>query len=462
MPNPLEPFLSRFRSKRVRPTSTVGAPGTAVFGGFIQDNERSKALSTTEERHKTFSEILANTSIVAASTRYFLNLVAKADWSFTPGEGDPGGRFAELAERALTQDPTTPWHRIVRRAAMYRFYGFSVQEWTAKRAPEGHLTFSDVAPRAQLTLERWDLDVTGAVLGVLQRAPQDQREIYLPRQKILYLVDDTLSDSPEGLGLFRHLVAPSQRLARYEQLEGFGFETDLRGVPIGRGPFTELADMVTRGEISQAERVKIEAPLRKFVENHIKTAKLGMLLDSITYESKDEAGRASNAKQWDVELLKSSGTSFAENAQAIERVNREMARILGTEQLMLGDGAGSFALAKDKTNSFFLLIDGALMEIREQVKDDLIDTLWELNGWPEDAKPEVGTEAVRHTDVEQVAATLRDLATAGAPLAPDDPVIGEVRDLLGLSRPDEDVAAADAALVDARGEDEDTGEETEE
>lgn len=432
------------------PTQTVGAPGTAIYGGYIQENEKNSNVASREERYKTYSEILANASIVAAGTRYFLNLVAKADWSFEPSEADTDGEFAERAEEILTDDPKTPWHRIVRRAAMYRFYGFSVQEWTARRRDDGIITLADVMPRAQLTIEKWDVDEEGGVLGVIQRNPQNARELYLPRGKLLYLVDDTLSDSPEGLGLFRHLVSPAQRLARYEQLEGFGFETDLRGIPIGRGPFTEMAELVEAGKISKEQRIAIEAPIRKFIENHVKTAKLGMLLDSVTYQSQDESGRPSNVKQWDVELLQGSSNSFAENAAAIERVNREMARILGVEQLMLGsDSAGSFAMSKDKTNSFFLLVDGTLTEVRESVADDLLDMVWQLNGWPDEMKPTMNTEAIRFTDVEQVAATLRDMATAGAVLDERDPVVDEVRDLMGVSRrPQEllDEAEEDAAL----------------
>ncbi len=429
----IDNFLSRFRRK-VAPTDTAGTPGTAIFGGFVIDEEKDPNLSSREERYKTYSEILANTSIVAAGTRYFLNLIAKAEWTFVPAEGHlEGEKFAELAKEMLTEDPRTSWHRVVRRAAMYRFYGFSIQEWTAKRRDDGLITFEDIAPRAQLTIERWDVDETGMVLGMLQRSPQTQEELYIPRTKTLYMVDDTLSDSPEGLGLFRHLVSSASRLARYEQLEGFGFETDLRGVPVGRGPFTELASMVEAGTISQAQRTQIEAPLRKFIGNHVKTAKLGILLDSITYESKDEAGRASSAKQWDVELLKSSGTSFAENAAAIERLNRELARVLGVEQLLLGAGAqGSFALSRDKTAAFFLLVDAALNEVKETVEDDLLVRLWELNGFPVDAMPKISTEAIRFTDVEQVAAVLRDVATAGAPIDINDPIINEVRRLMGM------------------------------
>lgn len=174
---PLENIFARMRGRSVKPTETAGAPGTSVIGGYVQDDEKNANLANRGERYKTYSEVLANTSIVAAGTRYFLNLVAKAEWSFTPSEADTDGRYAELAEEMLTSDPSTPWHRIVRRAAMYRFYGFSVQEWTARRRDDGLLTLADVAPRAQLTIEKWDLDEDGTVAGVVQQSPQTMREL---------------------------------------------------------------------------------------------------------------------------------------------------------------------------------------------------------------------------------------------------------------------------------------------
>ncbi len=445
----LDNFIASLRPKRKpRPTETIGAAGTAVFGGFIQSDEKSSLLQGAE-RYRTYSNILTNVSIVAAGTRYFQNLVAKASWSFEPGEGDPDGRFAELTEQALTQDPATPFHRIVRRAAMYRFYGFSIQEWTARRRDDGMLTFKDIAPRAQRTIEQWDIDDEGAVIGAIQRSPQTLQTLYLPRQKIVYLVDDTLDDSPEGLGLFRQLVASSERLSRYEQLEGFGFETDLRGIPIGRGPFAALADLQSRGELSAADRAALEKPIRDFIKGHIRSEKLGLLLDSSTFETSDDKAAPSPQRQWDVELLKAGSTSFAENAAAIERVNREMARVLGVEQLLLGsDGKGSLALSRDKTQSFFLIVDSTLKELCESFEQDLITRLFQLNGWPEDARPTVKPEAVNFKDIEQIGTVLRDMATAGAILGPDDPAIGEVRDLLGLSRADTSAVDIDAALGD--------------
>ena len=432
----------RDRPRRVSPTQTVGAAGTANYGGYLVVREKSPELASHDARYRTFANILANTSIVAAGVRYYVNLIGGARWSFSPAQGQRTAQYAELLEAMLTDDPETSWARIVRRAAMYRFYGFSVQEWTATRRGDGMLTLADVAPRAQVTIERWDTDEKGKMRGAIQESPQTHEPIYLPREKLLYVVDDTLEDSPEGYGLFRQLVAPAKRLSRYEQLEGFGFETDLRGIPIARAPLTELAEKVERGDITEADRKRLEAPLADFVREHIKNPELGMLLDSEVVRGTDDAERPSTTRMWDVELLQGSSTSFAENASAIERLNREIARILGVEQLLLGSDTGSYALSKDKTHAFYLLVDGALTEIREAVEKDLVTALWRLNGWPVDMMPEIKTEAVSYIDVEQAAAALRDLAMAGAPLVPDDPAYGEMLDLLGLTRPD------DASLAD--------------
>ena len=440
-----------FNRRRVPPQETAGVPGVAIYAGYIDSGETHTDLADPEARYRTFSNILANVSIVAAGVRLYANMMGRTTWTFTPSEADTDGVYAEMCEAALTSDPTTPWHRIVRRASMYRFYGFSLQEWTAKRHEDGHFTFADIAPRAQRTIQRWDVDPTGAVMGVAQRAPQTAQEIYLPRDKLLYLVDDTLNDSPEGLGLFRHLVEPAKRLRNYEKLEGYGFENDLRGIPVGYAPFTGMAERVATGRISDEDRKRVEKPLRDWMANHVRGPKGGLLLDSAVYTSEDDAGRPINAKQWQVDVLSSDASSFTQNAAAIERLNREIARILGVEHLLLGSSvAGSFALSEDKTHQFHQIIEGGLTDMREAVDADLVDVLWRINGWPPEMKPESTTETVRYRDIVQMAQVLRDLAQAGAPMAPDDEAINDVRDLIGVSRVDlegaRDRAAEDEAL----------------
>ena len=436
------------RSRRkYPPTVTAGAPGTAIIGGYVEEKERDSDLQG-RKKYETYSNMLANVSIVAAGVRYFLNLVAKPGWKFEPPQngGPQGEEYAELLAD-MTTDMMTPWRRVVRRAAMYRFYGFSIQEWTAKRRDDGSLGLLDIAPRPQQTIEKWDVAADGTLLGVLQRSPQDYSEIYLPRPKLIYVVDDSLNDSPEGLGLFRHVAESCRRLKRYEQLEGYGFESDLRGIPLARAPLAELDRAVRNGDMSEAQKAATLQPLKTFMESHIRNPKLGLLLDSMTYETQDEAQRPSNAKQWDMELLKASSSTQAEIARTVDRLNREIARVLGVEQLLLGDnGVGSFAMAKEKSHNFALIIDSTLHELAEAFAADYVNRIFELNGWDMKLRPTVKTDKLQYRSVEEVTTSLEQMARAGAVLAPDDPAIFEVRDLMGLTRPIEIASDMDAAL----------------
>lgn len=437
-------LLSTIR-RAVSPRTTVGTTGTAIIGGqVLTDEKNAKLVGTT--RYKTYSDHLANISIVGAGTRLFANLIGKSAWRFEPAEG--GGaeaeRLADLIDE-IVNDMQTPWHRVVRRAAMHRYYGFSVAEWTAKRRPDGVIGLLDIAPRPQRTIERWEVDDAGVVIGVYQRSPQNGQEIFLPREKLLYLVDDTLNDSPEGLGIFRHIVDTATRLDRLQQLEQAGFGTDLRGVPIGRGPFAAMND----AKMTAAAKTEAAAAITAFITKHNRNpdAPLGLLLDSKTYRGTGEQQTPSAVRQWDVELLTTNSTGLPDAAKAIERMQREIARLMGAEGLLLGDGdRGSNALSQDKTKNLGLIVDGTLREVSETVDQDITPTVFKLNGWNEDLMPTAKTEAIQFREIEQITGALRDMALAGAPLAPEDEAVGEVRDLLGLSRSDPLIDSIDASL----------------
>ncbi len=431
-----------------KPTDTVGVGATAIFGGYIHSTEKNASLSGTR-KYITFSENMVNIAIVGAGVRYFLNLVAKASWNVTPADESPAAKEAAEFMDNVLYDMESPWARVVRRASMYKFYGFSIQEWTAKVREDGRIGIRDIAPRPQSTIERWDREEKhGEIEGMVQRNPQNGEEIYLPRNKVIYVVDDSLSDSPEGLGIFRHIAQEAERYLRYLDLEGYGIETDLRGIPILRAPLALLAGLVKSAKITKDEKDAMIQVLKDFIDNHIRSPESGLLLDSIPYRTEDEKGTPSSEKQWDVELLKANTSSLPDVMKAITRVNRNIAILLGVEQLLLGsDGKGSYSLSRDKTNNFFLIVDSTLSELGESFDKDIVDVVWRLNGLDEKLKPSLTPEPIKFSDIEQVTTALRDLATAGAPLDVDDPAINEVRELAGLPPRDTSSIEEDAMVT---------------
>jgi hypothetical protein len=432
--------LPGFRgSTSVAPTVTAGTSAEDLTGsGYILTVEKSPRLRG-RQRYITYRETVTNTLIVATGVRYFLNLIANAEWTMEPPKDEndealPGAQDAADFVEDVLKDMESSWPRVVRRAARFRFDGFSWQEWTAKKREDGRIGLKDIEVRPCSTIERWDTDGGNSVMGVVQYVPGGQ-DTYLPRGKALYLVDDVLSDSPEGTGLIRHLVRDAERLRGYEDLEELAFETDLRGMPIGRAPLKDLRDQVDMNKMTLAQVKKARAVVDNFVRNKLLNKAKGAVLDSETFSSLTaDGGTAPSAvRKWDVELLKGDSSHIDEANQAINRLNNEMARLLGIEHLMLGsDGTGSLALIGGKLSSFFLLVSSTLVEIAEASKRDVVGVICALNGIPKELWPTPTPAEIDVNDVAGVAQVLSSLATAGAPLVANDPAIDKVRSRVGL------------------------------
>lgn len=445
--------------RSVSPTQSLGSIGDVVDdAGYAISVERSPDLQGRQKFVK-YSELLANTTIVATGVRYFLLLLSSPQWTVEPakdedGEPLPGAKeVADFVHDAL-HDMDTPWARIVRRAALYRFHGFSLQEWTAKKREDGRLGFEDIEPRPQNTVERWDME-RGKVVGVTQwidyqTGGSEAGELYIPRDKLVYVVDDSLHESPEGLGLFRHLVRPAERLRAYEELEELAFETDLRGVPIGRAPLTELREAVQSKQLSSAKALMARSAVDAFVRNKLRNKNKGLVLNSETYRNMDEAATPSSIRKYDVELLRGDANGQAEVAAAIQRQNQEIARLLGVEHLMLGsDGSGSLALGQTKLSNFFLTVTSTQRDLAEAFDRDVVAVLCRLNGIPKELWPKLMPEEIDMMDVSALGQLLSDIASAGAPLEPGDPAVNSIRSRVGLPpapEPDPEEAELDAML----------------
>lgn len=432
-----------------QPGRAQGRSATPSYGGYVTSRERNPLL-IGQRKYKTYDEMLLDTSIVASSVRYYLNMIARPGWEFNAVDDKPEAKkYAELTDEALRGHLTVPWHRVIKRAATYRLYGFNTQEWVAQRQKSGIIALTDIQSRLQRTIELWDVDQVGVVSGIVQRSPHDGGLYYVPREKLLYLVDDAFDDSPEGLGLFRQAVAANQYLARFLQLEAWGYETDLKGTPMIRAPLSYLQQQVDDGNITEEKMAEILQPFKTLLQNHVRTPELGLMLDSMVYHGEGENAQPSSNKMFDFSVITGEVTANAQQAVsvAIERLNWDIARIFGTETLLLGaNGRGAYALSKDKTQNLLMVVDGVLLDVAAQVTKDLIRPIFRMNGWPEEYMPRPTTDAIVYRDIETITSALLDMAKSGAVLSPEDEAINTIRRALGLPRAPEINRAAEALI----------------
>lgn len=423
---------------RTRPFSEMGTGGTPTWGGYVASREKS-AQWTGQQRWITAADMAVNTPIVASGIWHVTNLLAHPTWSFNPPDDTPEAReLADFAQEVLFEGMDTPWPTVVRRSAMYLYYGFGIQEWTAKRRDDGRVGMRDVESRPSHTIERWSIADDGSVGGVVQRSPQTGAELGLPRSKIMYLVEDTLTDSPEGTGILRMLAEPWERLKKYHFLETIAFERDLRGIPVGRIPYEAINRKVSNSEMTKQEAAELVSSMENFVKAVAKQNDTSITMDSQPYLSEAADGvKVSPTPLWDLQLIQGSSNGVEALGKAIHRTQLEMSRLLMAEHLMMGESAGNRALAEDKSRNLYLVSNAVLGSIAAAVDRDLITPLWTLNNFPDELKPRAAPEEVSFKDAETVARVLKEMATAGATVSPTDPVVGDVRELLGVSPPEE-------------------------
>lgn len=422
-------------AKRGGDHSAIGSTGQTFFGGYAASEDAADLFGP--RRADAFMRMLRDTTIIAAGVRIFLNLISGATWQAEAPKMDSEADQAKADEVAkavedMITDHATPWPRIVRRVTLFRFYGFSIMEWIAKLRDDGLTGMLDVKPRPNRTIDRWETDENGEVTGVWQRV-DGKPDVLIPRERLIYAVDDTFTENPEGLGLLRHVKRAADRLKAFEMIEQIGFENDLQGVPVAYAPLTEIDN---DERYTKAQRNRFRKPLNDFVQGHIRNKRTGLLLDSEVYRGTGEQNSPSGTRKWAVDVLRGQGGAFEEVGATIDRINKEIARVLGVEHIMLGaDGSGSLAMSKSKVGTFYLTLMTTQQELVDIIERDWLRPICEMNGWPRELWPSLACEEIRDEDIEQITGALEKMARAGATLREDDPVIAEVRQMLGVSPP---------------------------
>jgi hypothetical protein len=257
-------FFDRFRKRKELPPSpseTIGITRDPnAFGGMYSGSGELNYKMQGPNKYRTYKEIKTNTTVIATGLRYFLELVAATSWTYQESDADSSGEYADMVKDLLHKRMETALDLVVANAAGYLHDGASLQEWTAIRYDDGKVGFSRISNRPLHSITRWIPDEDGNLAAVVQRI--GSQEVEIPISKLLYLVDDLLDDSFEGTGLLRHAVEPARRLERLEQLEGYGFEVDVNGVPIARAPLKALRDWAGKDKDKLAEAGKAIDPLK--------------------------------------------------------------------------------------------------------------------------------------------------------------------------------------------------------
>jgi len=427
---------------KARSTAPAGTSGVIAYGGYVTGGESNAAL-TGRQKWLTYTNAL-NVAVVATGVRYFGNLLAGTEWHAEPNPkgGKLAARGVEIVEQGLLRAPLPQaWPFVVRKAAMYRFLGFSLHATGIARRPDGMVVYSDIADRPQHTIERWLRDDETQPFQIAeQRSPETSKTYPLKLSECFYCVDNLLGSGPEGVGLLRHVIELVRRLGLFEGLEGSGFFGDIGGLPIARAPLGEIVTAAGTQDATQIASAVSAATqyIQAAVANRIKTPEKvqWLMLDSATFKGSD-GNTISDTQKWGIEVVKSEFARAADIGKTIQRIGLEIARVLGIEFAMVGggDSAGSYGMHEDKTSMFSTSLQTTVTEIGHFATSQLVRRLIALNGLdPDTCAPTLVAEPISTDAIESVTQALANIAKAG--MQPNDPAIPVLRKRMRLPAPE--------------------------
>lgn len=413
-----------------------GVTGVSAYGGYISHGEANADL-TGGKRWVTYTNAML-IPVVALGVRYFTGLLAGTKWHAEPNErgGKDAERGALICTEGLLEAPLrTPWSRIVPKAAMCRYLGFSLHATAMRRRPDGMIVYSAIEHRPQHTIEKWiRANEHSPFESVIQRSKESGQEIPISLDECFYCVDDTLTDSPEGVGLLRHIVELVRRLGHYELLEGVAYEQDLGGTPFGGAPLSETARKA-KGDAAQVKAAVDEA-MRAFNDllnnrNKNPTKPQYHVYDSEPYRDTD--GKLTTIPKWKLDIIKGETANLPSIHTVIGRIQLEIARVLGVEFALVGggDAKGSYGMHEDKTSMFATILQTTLDELGWFATQQLARRLVARNGLdPDTCTPKLIAEPISTEAVLTATQALAQLNMAG--LAPNDPAKNVIRSRMHL------------------------------
>lgn len=282
----------------------------------------------------------------------------------------------EIVEYSLYNMEDATFEMFLSDVLSFLPYGFSLFEIVARRPeshPRGWVTLRRLAPRAQWTIERFEIDDKGTILGVQQRAARQSG--FIPYDKLLHFRTASKQNDPAGASVLRSAYTSWYFARRIQEIEAVAIERELNGLPLVRIPSEYLAADATADQVAFVSKISQ-------IARDVKRNEMGyVIIPSDVYEHSD--GKLTETRLVDFELIASQGKRDISTHEVILRYQMDMARSALADFVLLGvNDRGSFALSKSKADLFLQALTGYVSAIASVLNRTLLPRLLAWNGLP--------------------------------------------------------------------------------
>jgi len=401
--------------EKAAPTGEIGATGLQIAGGRVRDEIHRRL--TGGRAAKVYREMSDNDAIVG-SVLFAIDMVLReVAWHAEPAEEDcvECERWATFLGECL-EDMSFTWPQTVSAILSFLPFGWSVLEIVYKvrggdvegdptrrsKYADGLVGWRKLALRAQDSLVQWTFDKNGGLQEMVQSV--NGRQVPIPIQKALLFRTTVSRGNPEGRSVLRNAYVSWRRKKRIEELEGVGIERDLAGLPVAGVP-PEYLDAN-----ADPEKKAVLDAIKTIVTNIRRDEQEGIVFPR-------DVDEETKVDRWELKLLSTGGRRQFDTDAIVSRYNQQIAMTVLADMILLGhEKVGSRSLGVSKLELFLLVLTAWLDEVGAVMNEYGVSRLMKLNGVDVDHVPVLAHDEVKETDLEAVAAFLREYAGAGGVL----------------------------------------------
>ena len=330
----------------------LGSTGLNAWSGrVLEDFLREWRLP---ESYKRAREMSLNSPVIAALLNAIEQSIRGVSWSVTSESGDKDPRI-DLLEQSM-RGMSHSWNDHVIEALDMLPYGFALFEICYERR-EGGIYWKKLAVRGQDTVETWQMDDNGAILGFNQSAAPKYLRVFIPAEKLILYRAKVKRNNPEGLSILRSAWIPYYYAKNIQQIEAIGVERDLAGMPVVIMP---------EGADDSDAPASDKSIAKKMVRNIRRDEQEGIVLPF----------------GWELKLLSTGGSRQFNTDAIINRYESRMLMASLAQFLLLGqEKVGSLALSRDQTDFFTMSVNATADILAETLLNQAVPRLMALNGY---------------------------------------------------------------------------------
>jgi hypothetical protein len=390
---------------------------------------------------QTVAEMRNNPTVGAAMNVYRM-MISRVSWDVQDpvDANDIDKKRAEIIRTMMNDMDGMSWSAVIESIIPYLEYGFGIHEKVFRRRlkrngskfNDGLVGIKKIAPRSQDTITGWLFSDDGAdLLGVeqdinhLQYAYkfQDKKNINgkipIDRDKFLLFTASGNKGNPEGNSIYKNIYLAFKQLTLLQDQELLGVTKDIQGI-------LKIAIPPRYLDVNASPEDKAAvAAFQTIIDNYNAGTQRGLLVPNMHDPE-------TKLPLFTYDLMESKGGAKYDTEAIIRRLQGDILSALSVDILKLGaEGTGSFSLAESKSSVLAIAIDYRLREIAEVLNNDLMRTLYEVNGWDTGNMAKFVYADIEEISMEDFSKAVQRIFSTSA-IEVDRDVMNRIRGVMGV------------------------------